>query len=387
MRIRHRLLTTISLAIAAAAAPLALLAAPVTQAGSTTTVPPVYTTTTYGLPAPYNPTTGIVPPSTDNYHCSLIDPHLAQDVYVTRNRFIPDQVAEIHHAILFLITGASQIAQAKTLDTNSSGNGWSCFGAPLSPTGSFDGTPWLGAWVPGHGATVVPSGTGILMPAGSLIVMQIHYNLLAGSTPDQSQVKLTTTPAAGSTLKPLSLYQLVAPPDLPCPTGVTGPLCNRAKSIADLDTRFGTQAGDFVNLLETICNHNYSVLKPSTGQVGTKCTYIPGIQLPAAGGVIRAITPHMHLLGMKAVVTLRRASGYTSTLLTVPYYNFDSQVTYNLATPKVIHPGDSITIHCSYDPTLRQKLPQLKTLAPRYVTWGDGSSDEMCLDTLAMTAN
>ena len=41
--------------------------------------------------------------------------------------------------------------------------------------------------------------------------------------------------------------------------------------------------------------------------------------------------------------------------------------------------GDTIKLTCTYDPTLRQKLPQLRSQAPRFITWGDGSSDEMCL--------
>ncbi len=46
------------------------------------------------------------------------------------------------------------------------------------------------------------------------------------------------------------------------------------------------------------------------------------------------------------------------------------------------HPGDTIGVTCTYDPTLRQELPQLRKLPPRFVTWGDGSSDEMCLGTV-----
>ena len=41
-----------------------------------------------------------------------------------------------------------------------------------------------------------------------------------------------------------------APPDIPCPTGVTGPLCNRAASLANLGQRFGQSAVDFVDGLE-----------------------------------------------------------------------------------------------------------------------------------------
>lgn len=34
---------------------------------------------------------------------------------------------------------------------------------------------------------------------------------------------------------------------------------------------------------------------------------------------------------------------------------------------------------CSYDVQLRHQLPELRTQPPRYVVWGDGTTDEMCL--------
>ena len=37
------------------------------------------------------------------------------------------------------------------------------------------------------------------------------------------------------------------------------------------------------------------------------------------------------------------------------------------------------------DASLRSKIPQLKTMKPRYVVWGDGASDEMCLAILTVT--
>jgi hypothetical protein len=44
---------------------------------------------------------------------------------------------------------------------------------------------------------------------------------------------------------------------------------------------------------------------------------------------------------------------------------------------------NSWRVECTFDPTLRQKLPELKNLEPRYITWGEGSSDEMCLGVIA----
>ena len=69
-----------------------------------------------------------------------------------------------------------------------------------------------------------PAGTGIPLPKGSLVVMQIHYNLLVGDEPVRGKLVLPTVPAT-TPLRPINLALMPAPPDVPCPAGVTGPLC------------------------------------------------------------------------------------------------------------------------------------------------------------------
>ena len=72
-------------------------------------------------------------------------------------------------------------------------------------------------------------------------------------------------------------------------------------------------------------------------------------------------------------------------LLDQPAYNFDDQSEKVLPQPVQLNPGDKIRVTCTHDASLRSKLPQLKTLKPRYVVWGDGTSDEMCLAILTVT--
>lgn len=79
-------------------------------------------------------------------------------------------------------------------------------------------TPWLAAWAPGHGKDVQPAGTGTPLPKGSLVVMQVHYNLLRGDKPVRAKLVLTTVPATAH-LKPSGLLLLVAPPTSPAPPG------------------------------------------------------------------------------------------------------------------------------------------------------------------------
>ena len=316
----------------------------------------------------YTPT---APPGggTDDYHCTLVDPHVTTDSYIKASQFLP-QSPEVHHAILFLVPPDLATA-ARLADGN--GHGWTCFGeSPLPGTSFFQvsDTPWLTAWAPGHGLDVVPTGTGVPLPAGSLVVMQIHYNMLVGDKPVRSKLLLHTVPMNGNALTPLRMDLLPAPPDLPCPSGVSGPLCDRTASLADLSQRFGQPQVNFVNFLEGFCHHT----PPTTpGADSTSCNW------PVPNGQIVRLTAHMHLLGRGMTVVLDAGTPQQRTLLDVTNYNFDYQRSYNLSTPVAVHQGDSLQVTCTYDPTIRQRLPQLRRLPARYVTWGDGSSDEMCL--------
>ncbi len=183
-----------------------------------------------------------------------MNPHVKQNSYIISSQFFPGS-GEDHHAILFLVP--PDLA-AKAEADNVSGQGWSCFGeTPIPNTGldQISNTPWLSAWAPGHGVDNLPKGTGISLPAGSLVVMQVHYNLLVGDKPVKNSLVLHTVPAS-TPLLPLKLDLLPAPPDVPCPSGVTGPLCSRTASLTNLGQRFGQSAVGFVNTIESVCGRN-----------------------------------------------------------------------------------------------------------------------------------
>ena len=378
---RVRLLAAVGVVLAATLTACSSgTAAGPTTTGSATLASAV--TDTFGPATAFSPAAAAVNGSTDVYHCTLLDPHLTSDRELVSSQFLPGSTKEVHHAIYFLIPPA-HVAEARALDTASNGAGWSCFGAPLNPNGTFDNTTWLGGWAPGPTvAHPTPAGTGIAMPAGSLVVMQIHYNLLAGTGPDRSRIRMTTVPAAGSHLQELQASKYVSPPDLPCPTGVTGPLCDRQASIDDLVARTGIQAELLLAGIETICGATHDAAHPQINGklVTTTCTW----KIDANEHILGA-TPHMHLLGQSESVTL--VHGSTSTVLAdVAHYNFDGQVSYPAPAGTFAHPGDTVRVTCSYDPTLRQELPSLRKLPARYVTWGDGSSDEMCVGTVGWVA-
>lgn len=327
------------------------------------------TVTTVSMQPTHSYTPKAPPGATDDYHCTLVNPHIKSNSFIVSSQFFPNS-NEVHHAILFLVP--PQVASAaKSADVG--GKGWTCFGETALPgTGlaSLGETPWLTAWAPGHGKDVLPSGTGVKLPAGSMVIMQIHYNLLRGDKPVRAKLTLNTVPASTS-LKPLSLELMPAPPDIPCPAGVSGPLCTRTASLADLSQRFGPDQAGFVGVLENICDRN-----PADPPQGSTTTCSWGVR---GGQKIVRLGVHMHLLGRGMKIVLDPGTDHAQTLLNVTNYDFNYQRSYTLKTPVLTHRGDNIGITCTYDPTLRQELPQLRKLPPRFVTWGDGSSDEMCL--------
>ncbi len=314
--------------------------------------------------------------TTDDYHCTLLNPHITQNSYVISSQFFPGS-AEDHHAALYLVPPSLSATAERD---NQVGKGWSCFGEgalPNTPLADLVAVPLLSVWAPGHGADDLPKGTGILLPAGSLVIMQVHYNLLVGDKPVKNSLVLHTVPTS-TPLLPLHLDLMQAPPNIPCPSGVTGLLCNRTASLAWLGQRFGPSVVDEVTGIELLCGEN-----PSDPPVGDSASCTSSI---GKSGYIVRVQAHMHLLGVSFTMVLNPGTPQAKTVLDVPNYDFHYQRSYNLATPIPVTAGEPVQINCHYDPTLAQELPILRKAPPHFVTWGDGSTDEMCIG-LAWTSS
>ena len=344
------------------------------QAASTTTVYSAQMTKPY-LPQGQNG-------GTDDYRCFLINPKVTQDSLITQVEFQPQQRFMMHHAIMFLV-GKKDLAEAKQIDNN--GTGWPCFGGTGlgSSFSSFLTSPWLSSWAPGRDKDIMPAGYGTPIAKGDQIVLQVHYNLLmikmvnGGVVPkDQSKVLITTTPAKGAHLSTLYSDLIAAPVELACPAGISGDLCDRGKSLIDLAQRTSQSSSMESMGLNLICGKN--PIKPVPSTTSTCDHKVTQNEL-----VIKA-TPHMHKLGTSLQLILNPGTPGEKILLDRPHYNFDDQSPTVLKTPVQLKVGDTVRVVCTFDPTLRQKLPDLKKLAPRYVTWGEGSSDEMCLGVLGV---
>ena len=353
-----------SLLAACSSSPTAHSASGVTDTANVTTLS--MTSPTAYTPRPQNG-------GTDDYHCTLVDPHVQQNSFIVASQFFPGTgpaTVEVHHAILFLVP-PELVSAAET--ANNGGAGWTCFGEPPvvgRDLGQFLDMPWLSAWAPGHGKDVLPLTTGTPLAKGSLIIMQVHYNLLVGDQPVQPSVQLETVPASAK-LRPTTIQPIAAVPNIPCPAGVTGPLCNRAAEIVNLDQRFGDYMGAFDEGMESQCGEDPA--NPPVG-VSTSCVW----RIGQAGYIVRDMA-HMHLTGVSETLTLNPGTSQAQTILDVPDYNFHYQRAYNLTNWVKVTAGESVKVTCTYDPNLAQELPALRSLPPHFITWGDGSSDEMCL--------
>lgn len=325
------------------------------------------------LPAAYTPTapegTG-----TDDYRCFLIDPGFDTDQLVSGVQVLLDNAALVHHVIVSKVE-PQDVTKAEKVDAQTPGDGWTCFGgAGISGIagGNLDKADWVGAWAPGGGERVMADDIGIPLQAGTQLVVQMHYNLLAGEGTDRSAVRLRLSEAADGDKKALNTMLLPAPVELPCRDNRTKGMCSRALSVADLKKRFAEDPAT-ADLIHLLCGP----LKPGPVQSCTRPI--------REEGTIRAVSGHMHLLGRAITVDVNKGTPKAQRVLDIPVWNFDDQGSIPLDTPLDVGPGDEITVTCTHDQELRDLLPAFEGTKDRYVAWGEGTTDEMCLGIVLMT--
>ena len=326
---------------------------------------------TLTMPAAYTPSapTGV---GTDDYRCFLLDPHLKQDAFLTGTHVLPGNPDVVHHVILFRVP-PDQVTSAEEMDGATEGQGWTCFGGTgLDEFQGVDDAPWLGAWAPGGKESVSAPGFGKRLAAGSRIIMQVHYNLLAGSGPDESATLLRYAPGS-SDITPLETMLLPAPVEMPCREKYAdGPLCDREASIADLIDRVGG-SGNTNNALYFLCGG-----KPKPSNV-TSCDRPIGEPT-----TIRGVAGHMHLLGRSIKIEVNPGTARAQTILDIPIWDFDNQANQPIKPVRLDY-GDVVRVTCRHVQWLRDKLPSFEGIPDKYVVWGEGTTDEMCLGILTVT--
>ncbi|MDR7251079.1 hypothetical protein J2X46_000051 [Nocardioides sp. BE266] len=329
------------------------------------------TRTTIAMPGSYTPSapygTG-----TDDYRCFLLDPELKKDAWLTGTQVLPGNPDVVHHVILFRVP-PEQVAAAEAKDAAEDGEGWTCFGGTgLDAFQNVDDASWIGAWAPGGKESVVKPGFGTRLAKGSRIVMQVHYNLLAGVSPDTSAAQLRLAPGKRS-YQALHTMLLPAPVELPCRAKHDdGPLCDRDAALADVKQRFGSE-GNTADLLHVLCG-----TKPQPGEVQS-C-----VRTLAEPMTIHGVAGHMHLLGRSITIEVNPGTPQARTILDIPVWDFDDQGSRPI-DPIHLDAFQQVKVTCRHVQWLRDKLPSFDGQPDRYVVWGEGTTDEMCLGMLQIT--
>ena len=288
------------------------------------------------MAAPYTP---VIAP--DEYRCFILDWPDTQDRYITGFRANPGNAQIVHHVIAFLAP-PDQVAKYQQLDAADPAPGYVCFGSP-GGSGTSGNAEWLGSWAPGSQGYDFAAQTGIKLPAGSKVILQVHYNHTSpmAPAPDQTSLDFKVDDSVEKLAMqiPWTSYAWVAQHQMDIPAGNPDVMHSFAY---DMSTVMG-------------------YLSQNTFQSGKAFT-------------IWGTGIHMHTRGTKGRVELRHADGSSECMLDVPRWDFHWQGSYAFAAPKLYQPGDQIYLECHWD---NMQGPD--------TNWGEGTSDEMCLTGFYVT--
>jgi len=273
---------------------------------------------------------------TDDYHCFVLDLAFPRETYLRASQVVAGS-SQVHHVLVYAM-GPERAAAIAAADAADPRPGYTCFGGPIetggeseSLTGFFAGGPMpnlvlpaqIAGWVPGSQPARYPEGAAMRITAGSVVVAQVHYNLSEGA------------PVADSTRLELQLTE-----EVPERLVDVRPLAVRSLKIPAGEAE-ATNVGRF----------------PYYGD---------------APKVISSVTAHMHLLGDRFLAEVVRAgSAQTECALEIPRWDFHWQQAYRLPVDNYItlEDGDAMRVTCVHD----------NSEGAVDVSWGEGTSDEMCI--------
>ena len=166
---------------------------------------------------------------------------------------------------------------------------------------------------------------------------------------------------------------------------MTGPKCSRQQAIQDEVTKYGADAAFAPYVLLRICNKTLADYPTDVGggtAIKTSCDLT--FTSPAT---IYGVAGHMHLRGRDISVVLAPGTPRQQTLLHIPAWDFHWQDVYYLKSPVHVQPGEAVRVSCTFDNSKAdQPVIGSAPLKPRYVVWGEGTTDEMCLGMLSVAA-
>lgn len=253
----------------------------------------------------------------DIYQCFVLPIPTTEHRTVAAAEFRPGNPRVVHHAIMFLDGNGA----ARKRDAEEPGQGYRSFGGPgVIPTGG------LGSWAPGSIPRKLPQGIGKFLRHGSDMVLQLHYHPDGKPEKDRSKVGIYFTKEPATTI-------------------VGGlALMNTGLSIPP----------------------------------GAKDHKVTMKSQPLAADVhLLGLGPHMHLLGKQMKVWAKTPAGDEVPLIWIKDWDFNWQLGYGFAKPVSLPQGSVIHAEAVYDNTVDN--PHNPNSPPKLVTWGEETTDEMCL--------
>jgi hypothetical protein len=261
----------------------------------------------------------------DVYRCFSIPTQLLQDKHLTKIDVQPGNRPIVHHVLLFHDPAG---LSARLDQPGSAQPGYECFGGAGIPTVEV-----LTGWAPGIEGQSLPPGVGLRMRAGGRVILQVHYHPNGSPQRDRTRVGLYFAP---------------------------GPVERDFFYVPLVNTTFEIPAG-------------------AARHTVTASLTIP---LPIRARV-RAIIPHMHLLGREIRVELTRPDGERRPMIYIDDWDFEWQAVYFYRDPIPVRPGDRIEVTAIYDNS--EGNPRNPNRPPKAVGWGEQTTDEMCLVFLGAT--
>ena len=277
------------------------------------------------------PTAFAVPASgTIDYQYVIIPTGFTEDKYVQMAEARPGDRSVVHHIIAFIREpGNPWLKDAKpgvAFAPRDEARKAEIEAARSGKKGRLEGGGFGGDMLAGYAPGTVPNtmqpGQAKLIKAGSDIVLQMHYT------------------ANGKEATDISKVGLVFSKDKPSV---------RVLSLAATTANFAIPPND----------SNY--------QVDAK------IQLQQDSTLVNLL-PHMHFRGKDFEYRVVYPTGERETLLKVPNYSFDWQLTYDLATPKLLPAGTIIECTAHFDNSANNKFNPDPT---KEVHFGEQTWEEM----------
>lgn len=304
----------------------------------------------------------------NDYRCLPMYPSFDGPTILSGYEFVPDQTEYVHHALIFRMDAEAR-EDVQALDDADEGTGYECFGG----AGARD--ELVAGWAPGQMPGLYPDGVGLPLDDGDFFVVQVHYHFVHAAPADQSELVLEVADDQDAIDERVDVNTYLAPAEIPCGEGESGPLCDRENARAALAEEYGPSGAFIADGLNRACGTTPEELAVLDGTIArSHCTHTVGER---GAGEIMSVLGHMHEIGATFRMTLNPGTPEEQVLLDIPRWDFNWQFHYAPEEQIVLEPEDEIFIECSWDRDFIDPA-----LPDRYVLWSEGTEDEMCYSTI-----